>query len=668
MVSVAERLTEVGARGYQPISSYGAIGDCRTAALVAPDGSIDWCCLPHFDSPAVLCRLLDAEKGGFFQISPRGFTSSAMTYLENTNCLQTLFTTPQGYLRLVDFMPIRKRWRGLHALHEMVAELAMRLPLALRRGMERDTGNDVAAAHRIMRLVTAEEGRATVALTLRATFDYARQPPTIEELPGGAILRAGNHYLVFLILAPRAVDWQVAGDIIFAEGILEQGQSLVALLNYARNLPEAQRLYAHLLQHDPLDDLEETRNYWLDWSARCQYEGPYRDAVMRSALALKLCTFEPTGAIVAAPTTSLPEAIGGVRNWDYRFTWLRDASFTLDALGALGYEGEARDYFHFLHDLRVAGGADLRVLYPVSGTQDSDRLIERELPHLAGYRGSRPVRIGNGAANQRQLDIYGELLDAAAHYLAHAGYRHDWHWGGHDRRLRQLVTRTADYVADHWREMDRGIWEVRGAPRAFVYSRVMCWVALDRATWMAERYGHARLAVRWMKEREAIRQDVLEHGYSATLRSFTQAYGSQAYDAANLRIPMVGFLPPGDERVRSTVLESARHLTGEQGILYRYRPADAPDGGPGERADDGLPGGEGAFLVCSFWLVQDLAAIGQVDQAQASFEHLLRFASPLGLFSEEIDPATGGQLGNYPQAFSHIGLINAAVALARPIK
>ncbi|MGH2484412.1 MAG: glycoside hydrolase family 15 protein, partial [Ktedonobacterales bacterium] len=347
------------------------------------------------------------------------------------------------------------------------------------------------------------------------------------------------------------------------------GQGLVTAAQYARTSEEARDLLRMLAEHSFEDDLEETLAYWRGWSAQCRYDGTYQDAVLRSALALKLCTFEPTGAIVASPTTSLPEGVGGVRNWDYRYTWLRDSSFTLDALERLGYSNEARDYFHFLHDLQIKNGADIRIMYGILGESDG-KLEEQTLDHLEGYRGSRPVRIGNGACRQRQLDIYGELLDCAFRYVLRSGFHQDLtHRPVHD--LRGLAILVADYVAEHWQDTDRGIWEVRGEPRPFVYSRAMCWVAMDRAIVLAKHHGHERHVRRWVKARDAIRADVLEHGYDQQLATFVQSYGSNVLDAANLRLPLSGFLPWDDPRITSTIENTDRVLSADHALVFRYR-------------------------------------------------------------------------------------------------
>ena len=663
---------------YWPIKRYGVIGDCRTAALIAPNGSIDWLCLPHFDSPAILCRLLDADRGGYFRVSPIGQTKSSMTYLPGTNILETTFDAGEGRLRLVDFMPIRKRARGGNLGH-FAGALLTRASHRAGTHLEREAGNDVAAAHRVSRIATCLDGHVVVEVTLKPTFDYARRSYDFElhnlsDDVEGAILTAGERRLVFIARRLRTETTPDDAPPLVLHADQERlrlrlnmsaGQGLVTAAQYARTADEASELLLQLAERPFEQDLEETLAYWREWSAQCRYDGTYQYAVLRSALALKLCTFEPTGAIVAAPTTSLPEGIGGVRNWDYRYTWLRDSSFTLDAMERLGYGNEARDYFHFLHDLQIKSGADIRIMYGIRGESDG-RLDEHTLDHLEGYRGSRPVRIGNGAATQRQLDIYGELLDSAYRYVTRSGFHHEVsHRPLHD--LRSLASLIADYVADHWQDTDRGIWEVRGAPRPFVYSRAMCWVALERAIQLARHHGHERHVRRWAEAREAIRADVLEHGYDDQLHTFVQSYGSQVLDAANLRLPLSGFLPWTDQRIVNTVASSDRVLAAPHALVYRYR-ADTPGATPGGRdvdpaVDDGLPGPEGAFLACAFWLVDNLCHLGRVQEARMRFEELLSFAGPLGLFSEEADPETGELLGNYPQAFTHIGLINCAVTL-----
>jgi GH15 family glucan-1,4-alpha-glucosidase len=662
---------------YLPIGDYGAIGDCRTAALVAPNGSIDWLCLPHFDSPAIFCRLLDADRGGFFRVAPEGDARASMVYAPGTNILETTFDTDSGRLRLIDFMPIRRRQASANPLRRIGARFS-RSRTGIAAGFERALGNDVAAAHRVNRIVSCLEGEVSVALTLKVTFDYARRAPTLLESAkkagiASAILTDGARYVALVVRcgetpsgATGEIDLEGEAELLRLRAPLVAGQGLIAALNYARNAEEARHIRDRLATHAFAADLDETRSYWQGWAAHSVYAGPYQDAVQRSALALKLCTFEPTGAIVAAPTTSLPEWIGGVRNWDYRYTWLRDSSFTVDALGRLGYYDEARDYVHFLHDLNIKSGDQLRIMYGIRG-EYGDQLSESELTHLEGYGGSRPVRIGNGAADQRQLDVYGELLNAAYAYVTHAGFRSEHRRvAGPDRDLRRLASLIADYVAAHWRDLDQGIWEVRGKPRAFVYSRAMCWVALDRACRLADGHGASERAKRWRAAAEDVRRDVLENGYDRELGSFLQAYGADvapALDAANLRLPLAGFVPPDAAEARGTVEATKRALAARRALLYRYRSIDAK-GDPLEHQDgDGLPGREGTFLACAFWLVEALCREGAVDEARERFEQLLSFAGPLGLFAEEVDAESGALLGNYPQAYTHIGLITSAVML-----
>jgi GH15 family glucan-1,4-alpha-glucosidase len=657
---------------YRPISEYGAIGDCRTAALVAPDGAIDWCCLPHFDSPAIFCRLLDATQGGYFQIAPVEEAQSTMRYLPGTNVLETTFAGASGTVNLIDFMPVRHR-RPHHPLPHTLQDITTWFVHDRQRVIERDIGNDVAAAHRLARWATVTEGQVVLDLVLKATFDFARAAHQIDlialdEHAQGAILWAGNRFMALVVrhTSAQATDpplrLRVDDGVISAQAAVMAGQHLEAHLNYARTRTEAEQKIQQWQHNSSVADLDETIDYWRGWSDQCRYTGPYRDMVLRSALALKLCTFEPTGAIVAAPTTSLPEAIGGPRNWDYRYTWLRDSAFTLDALDALGYTQEARDYFHFLHDLHLRRGNDLHIMYGIHG-ESGEALHEETLTHLDGYRGSRPVRIGNGAADQRQLDVYGELIDAAARYLTHSGYHAGQPFAMHD--VRTLISQVANYVAQHWQDTDQGIWEVRGEPRAFVYSRAMCWTALDRACRLVD----GRTGARWRAMRDQIHADILTHGYDVVRQTFVQSYGSSALDAANLRLPLAGFVAPTGEHTRGTVAATLRELAGPHGLLYRYRTEDHPakqHGAPAAATtDDGLAGGEGAFVACTFWLINVLCDMGRVDDARQRFEKLLKYASPLGLFAEEIDFQTGAPLGNYPQALTHIGLINAAVHLER---
>ena len=657
---------------YWPVASYGVIGDCRTAALVAPNGAIDWLCLPHFDSPASLLRLLDRDQGGYFQVRPAGPSSSLMAYRPGTNILETRFTAPDGVMRVTDLMPIRKRRPHNHILDHLLA-ITPGTPHGERASLDRELGNDVAAAHRVDRIITCESGDVTARVTLKLTPNYARLAARLNARPSGANAivytfdDATGH--LALVVRPLASHWhsgsppkvqQRADGTIELAIALAAGERVALALDFARNPAEAHTTLELLLKQNFDNDVRETEQYWTTWSGSMTYNGPHRDLVMRSALALKLCVFEPTGAIVAAPTTSLPEGIGGERNWDYRYSWLRDSSFTLEALTRLGYTGEARDYVHFLHDLHLNCGGDIRVLYSIRGESDG-KLHENALSHLEGYQKSQPVRVGNAAAKQRQMDIDGELADAALRYANTKGFLTDSASPHIPRDLRRLITQLADYVCDHWQDSDRGIWEERGPERAFVYSRAMCWVALDRAITLVSRGEHDERVAGWRATAQRIRDDIDANGYSEKLNTYVQAYGIESADASNLRMALVGFLPPDDPRMRATIRATGKLLADGDTLIYRYLVEEG--GGHGQGAtpttDDGLNGPEGAFLACAFWNVSCLCMIGEVDEARRRVEALLTYASPLGLFSEEVDPQTGGLLGNYPQAFTHLALLNA---------
>ncbi len=598
-------------RGYRPLSDYALIGDTHTAALVAGDGSIDWCCWPRVDGPAAFCRLLDAKKGGWFRVGPPSRYAVSRSYVGPTNVLATTFATASGQVRVTDLMPVRP-------------------------GAGTRRGEEVRSSQRILRLVEGLAGEVEVEVSFRPTFNYARAATTIAPCPGGAIARGDDETLVLdcpFELQPNAsgalgtVVRVVAGDRVWLT-LEHRTDGGTAPIIAGTSTAEA--------------DLARSLDYWRAWSAACTYEGPYRDLVRRSALVLKLLTYEPTGAIVAAPTTSLPEEIGGVRNWDYRYTWLRDAGLILHALMGIGYHEEALDFFGWLERLCLSGCDDLQIMYKIDG---GVHLPERTLDHLDGYRGSRPVRIGNAAADQKQLDVYGAVLDAA--HLCHERMGHPIH-PEFGRVLRLL----AEQAAARWREPDQGIWEVRGGPRHFLYSKLLCWVALDRAIRLADRAGLSGDVDGWRREGEAIRHAILTEGYDAELGAFTQTLGAPVLDASALAIPLVGFLPPTDPRVRSTVEQIQAQLT-SHGLVFRYL------------ADDGLPGGEATFALCSFWLVDNLALSGRLDEARALFERVVGYANDLGLLAEEIAPVDRALLGNYPQGFTHLAVIRSALTIAK---
>jgi len=589
-------------RGDRPIADYAAIGDGRSVALVAIDGSIDWLCLPEIDSDAVFCRLLDAERGGFFRVGPVGDHTSVRSYLGDTNVLVTTHTTATGVVQVTDLM----------------------------------SAPGLTPTRAVLRLVEGIAGTVDVAVEFRPTFGFAAASTAVRVDPSGAVAGDPRHEAQLTLSAP---GFDVEADGVGAAGRAAVGAGerrwvTAVYTSHATDVPEV----------DGDRTLADTLEFWQRWSARCAYDGPYHDLVRRSALVLKLLAYHPTGAVVAAPTTSLPEDIGGERNWDYRYTWLRDASLILYALQSIGYHDEAEAFFAWLERLCLKCRDRLRIMYTVTGGDD---LPERTLDHLAGWRGSRPVRVGNAAADQTQLDIYGELLDAAhLHLDAMPDALHPGTW--------EVLALLADRAAARWREPDEGIWEVRGGQRHFLYSKLLCWVALDRAVHLAEDRNLPGDIERWRTERNAICQAILTDGYDPGLSAFTQAFGEPTLDASALAIPLVGFLPPTDERVQSTVAAIQQRLTAG-GLVYRYLPAETPDG---------LAGDEATFALCSFWLVDDLALAGRVEEARALFEKVAGYANDVGLLAEEIDPATGELLGNFPQGFTHLALIRSALAIA----
>ena len=588
------------ANGQRPIEDYGVIGNCRSAALVSSHGSLDWLCLPRFDSPSLFARILDSERGGGWTIQPAGRFHAHHRYLDDSNVLETTFTTGHGRLRLLDFMPI----------------------------VEDRDGAEATAPYELVRIVEALDGEHEIESRCQPRPDYARAMPVFETL--GRVVRFGR----FEVGGPMGWHVDQQAGLISSSVVLRAGERVAFTLRVCESDTTE-------VEQDPIALLDSTVDFWQRFAAACIYEGPYRDMVVRSALALKLCIYAPTGAIVAAPTTSLPEEIGGIRNWDYRFTWIRDASFTLYALLLAGYYEEDDPFFRWIVNTVKVEGTGLHILYPIS--PDGIR-EEQTLEHLSGYRGSAPVRIGNGAWDQIQLDVYGEVLDAL-HFSWKVGQFNPATVWAHFRPL-------VDWVVENWRQPDSGIWEVRGGLRNFVYGKVMCWVALDRAIDMAETLGLDGDLDRWRAERESIRSAVFEHGWSENLRAFKQSFEDEFLDAATLMLPIVGFIEGDDPRMLSTIDAILDRLV-EDDLCYRY--LDAPEG---------LSGGEATFVLCTFWLIDALILADRMDEAERLFERMLQRATSLGLYAEEIDPTTGAHLGNFPQAFSHIGLINAAVSLA----
>jgi GH15 family glucan-1,4-alpha-glucosidase len=631
-------------RNYQPINAYGVIGDCHSVVLVAPDGAIDWGCLPDFDSPAVFCRLLDAERGGYYQIAPNDKTiPGTQRYLRGSNVLQTRFASTSGEIVLTDFMPV---------------ETLSAWPY---QGMNNNTWTrEDGSCHCLVRSVECTYGELPVTLTLKVSPNYAAAPSEISLAPQnmGAVISGGNQYVGLSIVGAYRVssfainveqDEDEANSSIIVQMTLREGERVLFALGMGRNESAARRLVIDELPRRNFDfELAHTLHCWRKWISGMTYHGPYAEEVQRSALTLKMMTYAPTGSIVAAPTTSLPEGLGGERNWDYRFTWLRDATFTLYALNVLGFTEEARAFTHWLSNLSYQNGEDLQIMYGIRGERD---LTESELPNLRGYSDSQPVRIGNSAAKQKQLDVFGEVLDCIHLYRRQGCFeRYNESLEG---PLWNMMRVLVDHVCAHWQETDSGIWEVRGAPRHFVYSKVMCWVALDRGIRAAQQMHLDADLSRWCMVREQIRADILSHGYNTGMGAFTQSYDDSVLDASNLLLPLVGFIPPDDPRMRSTVDRIIERLTDDQGFVFRYL------------SDDGLSGSEGTFTICTFWLVDNLAMQGRIAEARSLFERLLSYAGHLGLFSEEIDSQQKVALGNYPQAFTHIALINSALNLQK---
>ncbi|MFW6111739.1 MAG: glycoside hydrolase family 15 protein [Candidatus Bipolaricaulota bacterium] len=592
-------------RSYLDIGDYSIIGNLETVALVGSDGSIDWFPLPHVESPSVFARILDANKGGYFSIAPTGPFDSHQEYLPKTNVLKTTFRTDRGNLSITDFMPI---------------------------GSSEPSGEEA-----ILRKVTVEEGKPEIGVTFNPRFDYARKDPELFLEEGE--VRARSEDTDISLKGP--VDFTIENG---TAGVNFEGKEEE---NYWFSLQYGEDLETDF---DYPDSLNQTEDYWRDWAhdceeEKCVFSGPWHELTVRSGLVLKLLTHPDTGAIAAAPTTSMPEEIGGVRNWDYRFSWIRDATMTIHSLYNLGHEEETSSYFNWLRKLSriYSDPAELGIMYGMHGEA---QLQEETLDHLSGYRNSSPVRVGNAASEQKQLDIYGELVNAFYETCPKYGEEikdEDW----------KFIRRVADHVVGIWEEKDAGIWEVRGESKHFVYSKLMCWVALDRSIRIGQGWVYKGPFGKWEKEREKIRKSILEKGYNEEVGSFVQSFGSDVLDATSLLVPLMDFLPPVDSRVLSTIDTTLERLTSDDGLVYRY------DG------EDGLPGDEGAFLLCSFWLIRALTAAGRLDEAENYLENVIDYASPTGLLAEEVDPSTGKLLGNFPQGFSHIGLINSSLHLGR---
>ena len=601
---------------FPPIGDYGFLSDCHTCALVASDGAIEWLCLPHFDSPSVFAAILD-RAAGTFRVGPYGtYVPNARRYLPGTNVLETTWMTPQGWLVVTDCLAMCE-WD-----EKKVGFSHTRPP------------TDYDAAHLLVRMMECVEGQVQVELVCEPALDYAREEASWQPLRESGLschaVVCENGKPPFRLYSTMRMG--IEGNRVHARHTMRKGERCFCALSWAAEGGGPQTV------EEAAAAIEKTNHFWREWLAEGSYpDHPLRVHLERSALTLKGLTFMPTGALVAAATTSLPEAIGGSRNWDYRYCWMRDATFTLWALHALGLDWEADDFIQYLADLERNEDGSLQIMYGIRGERD---LEEQTLDHLKGYANSRPVRIGNAAYKQRQNDVYGAVLDSV--------YVHSKRRDHIPERVWPLLKDQVECASRVWRKPDQGIWEARGAPRHYVSSKLMCWVALDRGARLAERRGEDRLAARWQEIAEEIRAEILEKGVSER-GVFRQHYETDALDASTLLVPLVRFLPPTDQRVRATVKAIREELT-ENGLVLRYRP---------EQTDDGQQGREGTFLICSFWLVSALAEIGEKEAAQALLERLLSYASPLGLYAEELDASSGRMLGNFPQAFTHLALINA---------
>jgi GH15 family glucan-1,4-alpha-glucosidase len=613
------RVHEMGSdeeAGPQAIAEYGLLADCNSAALVDRNGSIDWLCLPRYDSPAVFARMLDPA-AGHWSIRPAEAFRAERAYAPGTLVIETTFTTDGGVVRLRDAMAFADGQRG------------------------HDLGFD--APHELLRHVVGVSGAVELEVELAPRPEYGLVRPLFRRTEGGGRTFGGPNRIAAAASVPVAIDDATMRATFTIAAGEQAGFSMrwAAVEGPAPEPTPGEEVGARI---------DDTIEAWRSWEAEHDiYEGPHRELVRFSSRVLKGLTYRPTGAIVAAATTSLPETVGGERNWDYRYAWVRDACLTLQALYIGTCTDEAVEFVSFMTSSaggRLYGDAPLQIMFGIGGEHD---LSERTLPHLRGWRDSAPVRIGNGAWTQEQLDVYGELLDLLHRYREHLGDLHP--------EIQRFVGDLADTAARRWRERDAGMWEMRGEPRHHLSSKVLCWVALDRAVQLAPRLGDYGMVEEWAAERDRIREAILESGWSETRQAYAQSFDSDELDAAALLMPLVGFLPATDPRMRSTIEAIARDLT-EDELVLRYRNEAGLNA-------DGLTGEEGTFVICSFWLVSALAQAGEVDRAEELFDRLAGYANDLGLLAEEIDAATGELLGNFPQAFSHIGLITAAAEIDR---
>ena len=596
--------------GYLPIADHGVIGDLHTVALVGTDGAIDWYCCPRFDSPSVFAAILDDKRGGFYRIAPTGDPGTVkQLYFPDTNVLITRFLRPDGVSEVQDFMPIQA------------------------------VGST--PRHRLVRRVIQVRGETCFRVDVQPRFNYGRDDHEVEVHDHGVLFRSPG--LVLALQAARPLSCHRDG--VCGEFVLSAGETATFVLEQAQP-GDVPRPYS---EEETREAFERTIGFWRRWLAQSRYRGRWREMVHRSALTLKLLTYGPTGALVAAPTTSLPEQLGGPRNWDYRYTWIRDAAFSLYGLLRLGFTEEAATFMDWLTDrFREREGSrhgPLQIMYGIDGRSE---LPEHELEHFEGYRGSRPVRIGNGAADQLQLDIYGELIDSVYLYNKYGTPIYHDAWTD--------LSRIVDWVCENWDQADEGIWETRGGSQHFTFSRLMSWVAVERAIRMARQRGLPADLVRWLSVRDAIYHQIMERGWHQGRKAFVQHYDTDVLDASLLMMPLVKFIAPTDPRWLSTLDAMSNELVSDS-LVYRYNAEASPDG---------LAGDEGTFSMCTFWYVEALARAGRLDEARLAFEKMLTYANHLGLYSEEIGPS-GEALGNFPQAFTHLALISAAFNVDRQL-
>jgi GH15 family glucan-1,4-alpha-glucosidase len=615
-----------------PIADYALLSDRHSAALVSRDGSVDWLCFPRFDSPSIFGRLL-GDDAGHWSIRDKAATQVTRRYLDRTMVLETTFRTPTGVVTLTDALAMGEGNRG----HQL--------------------GKD--APHLFLRGATCSDGDVDLVMEYVLRPEYGRVHPRLNAVEGGVAASWEADELVLSSPIPLTLDKAAASG----ELHLRRGESASFALHYGKRAESGpNKIWS---QSDITTRLEDTVSAWESWSELHQaYVGPWKDLVQHSGRVLQSLSFAPTGAICAAATTSLPEVVGGSRNWDYRYAWVRDASFTIQALWVAACPDEANEFFNYVTTSAAGSldrGGDLQIMFGVGGER---KLTERELSHLEGWRHSTPVRVGNGAWNQRQLDVYGELLGAVYRLSDHlfdsttrqVGPLADpGKWGAPPDlppATRRFFVQLADTAAKRWQQKDQGIWEIRGEPRDFLYSKLMCWVALDRAVALAAPLDASDRVEAWKETQSQIREAILTKGWSDRANAFTQSFGSDELDASNLMLSLVGFLPADEPRVLSTISATEERLTDEHGLVYRYQ------------SQDGLDGKEGTFLLCTFWLAQALAKAGQASRARSVFERAAAFVNDVGLLSEEVDPVSGELLGNFPQALSHIGFVNAAWAIA----